>query len=71
MNSENNEGENLRKQLIYQDYINRGFSKERATREVKRSFDSGSDLEDAKEALESNINFFKNKYEDLIKEAKE
>ena len=71
LNSENNEGENLRKQLIYQDYINRGFSKERATREVKRSFDSGSDLEDAKEALESNINFFKNKYEDLIKEAKE
>ena len=58
MNSENNEGENLRKQLIYQDFINRGYSKERATREVQKSFNSGSDIDDAKEALLSNKQYF-------------
>ena len=57
INDESERGENLRKQLIFQDLINRGFSKERATREVKKSIDSGSDIDDAKEALESNINF--------------
>ena len=64
-------GENLRKRLIYQDFINRGYSKERATREVKKSFDSGTDIEDAKEALESNKEFFNKEYQDLIKEAQE
>jgi len=68
---ETEKGENLRKRLIYQDFINRGYSKERATREVKKSFDSGTDIEDAKEALESNKEFFNKEYQDLIKEAQE
>ena len=63
-------GEKLRKQLIFQDYINRGWSQERATREVKKSFDSGSDIEDAKDALKSNIEHFQNKYDNIINEAK-
>lgn len=71
INDESEKGETLRKQLIFQDLTNRGFSKERAAREVKKSFDSGSDIEDAKDALESNKNFFKDKYESLIKEGKE
>lgn len=70
INDESEKGETLRKQLIFQDLTNRGFSKERAAREVKKSFDSGSDIEDAKDALESNKNFFKDKYENLIKEGK-
>lgn len=68
---ESEKGENLRKQLIFQDLINRGFSKERAAREVKKSFDSGSDIEDAKDALESNKSYFKQQYDDLIKEGQE
>ena len=66
---ETDKGENLRKKLIFQDFINRGYSKERATREVKKSFDSGTDIEDAKEALEGNKEFYKNEYQELIKEA--
>lgn len=65
---ESEKGEALRKQLIFQDLTNRGFTKERAAREVKKSFDSGSDIEDAKDALESNRSFFKNKYNSLIEE---
>ena len=71
INDESDNGEKLRKQLIYQDFINRGYSKERAEREVNKSFNSGSDIEDAKEALASNKEFFKDAYNDLIREAKE
>lgn len=70
ISDESEKGETLRKQLIYQDFINRGYSKERATREVTKSFNAGSDLEDAKEALQSNKDYFSKSYEDLIKEAK-
>lgn len=68
--NEDEKGEKLRKDLIYQDFINRGYSKERATREVQKSFNSGTDIDDAKEALKSNKDFFKDKYDELINEAK-
>lgn len=67
---ESDRGENLRKQLILQDYLNRGFSKERAQREVKKSMDAASDIEDAKAALESNKEYFTTAYKELIDEAK-
>lgn len=71
LTEETTEGEELRKRLIYQDYINRGFSQERATKEVKRSIDSGNDIEDAKEALNSNKEYFKTQYNKLLNDAKE
>lgn len=70
LSGEDEKSENLRKNLIYQDYINRGFSKERATREVNRSFDAGTDIDDAKEAIQSNKEYFTAQYNSLIKEAK-
>ena len=71
ISNENKEGENLRRNLIYQDYVNRGFSKERATREVERSFKAGTDIEDAKEALQSNKDYYSDAYNTLIEEAKD
>ena len=71
LSNENEEGENLRKNIIFQDYINRGFSKERASREVERSFKAGTDIEDAKEALQSNLDYYKEQYSNLVKEARE
>lgn len=71
ISSETEKSETLRKNLIYQDYINRGFSQERATREVDRSFKNGTDIEDAKEALQSNKEYYNESYNALIKEAKE
>lgn len=68
---ESDKGEKLRKQLIYTDFINRGYSTERAQREVQKSFSSGTDIEDAKEALTSNKEFFQTEYDNIIKEAKE
>ena len=70
INDESQGGENLRKQIIFQDYINRGYSKERAVREVKKSFAAGTDLEDAKYSLEANKEFFKSQYNTILEEAK-
>lgn len=68
---EGEKGEELRKKLIYQDFLNRGFSKERATRELEKSFKAGTDIEDAKEALKGNKDFFQSNYDKLIKDAKD
>lgn len=68
---ETEKGERLRKNLIYQDFRNRGYSEARANREVEKSFNAGTDIEDAKEALESNREYFSTQYQDLIKEAQE
>ena len=70
ISDEGDKGEKLRKDLIYKDFINRGYSKERAAREVQKSFNAGTDIDDAKEALKSNIDFFKDKYDELVNEAK-
>ena len=70
ISEESEQGENIRRQMIYNDFINRGYSKERAEREIKKSFDSGSDIEDAKEALQSNKEFYKKSYDKLVNEAK-
>lgn len=71
LTDETEKGETLRKNLIYQDFINRGYSKERATKEVQKSLKGGTDIEDARDALVSNKEYFQEQYDNLIKEAKE
>lgn len=71
LTDESEKGETLRKNLIYQDFVNRGYSKERAAKEVQKSLKGGTDIEDAKEALISNKEFFQEQYDNLIKEAQE
>jgi len=63
LTKEGEDGEKLRKQMMYQDYINRGFKHERAVRLIQKSFDDGNDIDDAKEAFESCKEFYKNKVE--------
>lgn len=58
LESETEEGETLRKQVMYQDYINRGFSQDRAKKLVMKSIDDGTDIDDAKEALASCKEFY-------------
>lgn len=70
ISDEGDKGEKLRKDLIYQDFINRGYSKDRAAREVQKSFNAGTDIDDAKEALKSNIDFFRDKYDELVNDAR-
>ena len=70
LTDEGDKGEQLRKQLIFQDFVNRGYSQERAQREVTKSLNAGTDIEDAKEALKSNRDFFESQYNIMIEEAK-
>lgn len=67
--SENSESEQLRYQLITQDYMNKGYSREKADKMARRSIDSGNDIEDAKEALQSNKDFFQDQYNNLLEDA--
>lgn len=70
LKAEGKQGEELRQRLIFQDYINRGFDKSRAEREVKRAMKNGTDIEDAIEALNSCRDFYQDSYKDLLEEAK-
>ncbi len=71
VSEEGEKGENLRKNIIYEDYIQKGFSKERAIKAVERSIAAGTDIEDAKEALQSCKDQVTKAYNDAVKEAKE
>lgn len=70
LTAESSEGENLRKQLIYQDFVNKGYSPAKAKKEVEKSLNAGTDIDDAKDALEENKKFYHQKYEALREAAK-
>ena len=71
ISEEGEKGENLRKNIIYEDYIQKGFSKERAIKAVERSITAGTDIEDAKEALQSCKEQVTKAYNNAVKEAEE
>ncbi len=68
---EGEDGEKLRRSLIFNDFINRGISKDRAQKLTQRAFDAGTDIEDAIDALNSNKEFIKTEYDRIIEESKE
>ena len=68
LESESEEGETLRKQVMYQDYINRGFKEEKAKKLVMKSIDDGTDIEDAKEALQSCKEYYSGRVDGYQKE---
>ena len=53
------------------DYKNKGFSEEKALKYTQSSFDRGTDVDDAKDALEFNKEFYKTKYNELLTKNKE
>jgi len=70
LTEEGEKGENLRRHLIYNDLINRGYSQEKAQKEIEKSFKSGADIEDAKDALDALSKFYKDGYKQKQDEAK-
>lgn len=66
---ESEKGEQLRYKLIYQSYLNAGMSEEKADKLTMRSIESGNDVDDAKEALVSNKEFFQKKYKKYLEDA--
>ena len=70
INDESEKGEQLRRQLLQQDFMNRGYSQERAIKMTEKLFASGEDIEEAKQALQGNKDFFGNKYNEILEDAK-
>ena len=68
---ESEKGEQLRYNLIYQDFLNKGMTPEKAKKYTDRTVDAGTDVEDAKEALISNKEFFTNAYNKLLQDAQQ
>lgn len=66
---ESEKGEQLRYNLIYQDFINKGMTPDKAKKFADRTVDAGTDVEDAKEALLSNKEFFSNAYNKMLQDA--
>ena len=68
---ESEKGEQLRYNLIYQDFINKGMTPDKAKKFDDRTVDAGTDVEDAKEALLSNKEFFSNAYNKMLQDAQQ
>lgn len=68
---ESEQAENLRKNIIFRDFINRGFTQERAQREVEKSLANGTEIQDAKDALVSIKEVVKAQYQTVLKEAED
>jgi len=66
---ESENGEQLRQRIIYQDFINKGYKPEKAQKLTQRAIDNGTDVEDAKEALQSNKEYFQEQYDNMLKQA--
>ena len=66
LKEETEDMENFRKSLIFQDLINRGYSQQKAEKEVQKSINAGTDIDDAIDALQSNIEFYKTQYQTQI-----
>lgn len=64
------EGETLRRNIMMLDYMQQGFTEERAKRFVDKSFETGTDIEDAKDALTNSLNKAEQSYKGLIENAK-
>lgn len=70
VNDETDKGLKLRSQLIFQDYINKGYSKEVAQKKLDKSVSNGDDIEDALEALQGNKEHYSSQYNKIIEDAK-
>ena len=69
LTEESEKGEALRRNIIFQDFLNKGYSQDRARKLTERTIEAGTDIEDAKDALVSNRDYFQGEYDRLLSEA--
>lgn len=71
LNAETEEGANLRRTIIRQDLLSRGYRQDKVEKQVERIMSSGTDIEEAADSLEAVKEYFKQRYENTINEAKQ
>lgn len=62
--------EDIRRGIIEQDFLNRGFTPEQAKKQAQRSFDSGDDVDDALTALKSLQSYYGGNINQMKEQAK-
>ena len=67
---ESEKGEDIRKRLLIQDFMNKNFTQEKAVKMVERLISTGEDVEEAKAALEENKKYFGGKEQEILDNAK-
>jgi hypothetical protein len=67
---EGDAGDNLRRRVIMQDYLNKGFKEERAKVKVDKIFEEGSEIDEAKDSLQSLKAYYTSNYKKLCDDAK-
>lgn len=68
--AETPEGEDIRRRLIQQDLMNRGYKAERASALTDKFFANGDDIDEALNALEGNKEHFTSKYQQILEDAR-
>lgn len=71
LEDEGEEGETLRKTLIYQDLILKGFKEDKAKRAVEKAVADATDIEDAKDAYEALKGHYTTQYQDIVEAQKQ
>lgn len=71
LSAETEQGANLRRSILRQDLLIRGYKPDRVDKQVDRIMSSGTDIDEATEALESVKEYFVQKYNDTVASAKE
>ena len=67
---ESDEGQEARKNLIYQGCLARGMTQQQAEREVNKSFKAGTDIEDARDARDVVMRSLQGSYQQLLNNQK-
>lgn len=70
LEGEGTQNENYRKNLIYNNYVVKGFDKDEALEMTNRSIESGNDINDAKKALSSLKKYYQDAYSTEVADAK-
>ena len=71
LEDEGQEGEELRKTLIYQDLLLKGFKEDKAKRAVEKAVADATDIEDAKDAYEALKGHYTAQYKEVIETQKQ
>lgn len=68
IDSDTDEAVQLRRNLISQDLMNRGYTEAQIIKKVNDIFEAGNDIDEARDALKSNRAYFANAYKNMVDE---
>lgn len=71
LEDEGQEGEELRKTLIYQDLLLKGFKEDKAKRAVEKAVADATDIDDAKDAYEALKGHYTTQYKEIVEAQKQ